>query len=242
MNRTPRERASLPADPGMQEHADPREPVLDGAGARAPRSTDEARVLDAADRAMARYANGDAESFREVFGLVAPRLLGFGRRLAGSDEAARELLQEALLRMHQARAAFRPGSRVLPWAYAIARNVFLDSARSRRRARALFSARDPEEVDEPMVRPEAESAVIAGEAQRAVERALAAMTPARREAFILLRYEGLSVAEAAEILGASEGAVKLRAFQAYELIREALARLEGGAGPVPPRARARGGP
>jgi RNA polymerase sigma-70 factor (ECF subfamily) len=242
MNRTPLERASLPGAPGKQEHADPSEPALGGAGARVSHTTDEARALDAADRAMARYANGDAEAFREVFTVVAPRLLGFGRRLAGSDEAARELLQETLLRMHQARAAFRPGAPVLPWAYAIARNVFLDGTRSRRRARALFSSRAPEEVDEPVVRPEAESAAIAGEAQRAVERALSAMTPARREAFILLRYEGLSVAEAAEVVGASEGAVKLRAFQAYELIREALARLERGPGAVPPGARARGGP
>lgn len=45
-------------------------------------------------------------------------------------------------------------------------------------------------------------------------------------AFVLLRFEGLSVADAAEVLGVSDNAVKLRAFQAYELIREALRRLE----------------
>ena len=183
-------------------------------------------MLDAADRAMARYANGDAPSFHEVFSVVGPRLLRFGRRLSGSDEAARELVQETLLRMHQARAAFRPGSRVLPWAYAIARNVFLDSARSQRRSRAVFGEREREDAAEPIARAEAESAVLAREAASAVDRALATMTPARREAFVLLRYEGLSVAEAAEILGTSEGAVKLRAFQAYELIREALSKLD----------------
>ncbi|HTU59175.1 MAG TPA: sigma factor-like helix-turn-helix DNA-binding protein, partial [Polyangiales bacterium] len=44
----------------------------------------------------------------------------------------------------------------------------------------------------------------------------------RREAFVLLRYEGLSVEAAAQVLGISEGAVKLRAFHAYELLRAAL--------------------
>jgi len=52
------------------------------------------------------------------------------------------------------------------------------------------------------------------------------MTDARREAFVLLRFEGMSVADAAEILGASENAVKLRAFQAYQAIRAELDRLE----------------
>ena len=53
------------------------------------------------------------------------------------------------------------------------------------------------------------------------------MTPARREAFVLLRYEGLSVAAAAQIVGISEGALKIRAFHAYEILRSALAGMEG---------------
>jgi chemotaxis protein histidine kinase CheA len=59
-----------------------------------------------------------------------------------------------------------------------------------------------------------------------VERALRQRTDARREAFVLLRFEGMSVADAAEVLGISDNAVKLRAFQAYESIREAATRLE----------------
>jgi RNA polymerase sigma-70 factor (ECF subfamily) len=59
-----------------------------------------------------------------------------------------------------------------------------------------------------------------------VTRTLAAMTPARREAFVLLRYEGLSVAAAAQIVGISEGALKIRAFHAYEMLRAALAGME----------------
>jgi len=44
--------------------------------------------------------------------------------------------------------------------------------------------------------------------------------------FVLIRFEGQSVAAAAQILGASEGAVKLRAFRAYELLRAALKSAE----------------
>jgi DNA-directed RNA polymerase specialized sigma24 family protein len=59
-----------------------------------------------------------------------------------------------------------------------------------------------------------------------VIKALASLTPARREAFVLLRYEGMSVAAAAQIVGISEGALKIRAFHAYEALRAALAKME----------------
>ena len=152
--------------------------------------------------------------------LLGPRLMRFLRRLTGSDELSRDLFQETLLRVHQARGAFRPGSAVLPWAYTIARNVFLDSARARRRAPPLLPVDDGS--SESAVSPQAESEVAARQTAQRVDRVLASMSAARREAFVLLRFEGLSVADAAEVLGVSENAVKLRAFQAYELLRAAL--------------------
>jgi RNA polymerase sigma-70 factor (ECF subfamily) len=184
----------------------------------------EASQLAAADRAMDRYAEGDERAFSEVFAGVGGRLQRFLRRLTGSEELARDLLQETLLRIHQARGAFRRGSPVLPWAYTIARNVFLDSARARRRAPPLLPVDDAS--FEPAVGAQAESEVAARQAARVVDRTLRDMSPARREAFVLLRFEGLSVADAAQVLGISDNAVKLRAFQAYEAIRDALRRLE----------------
>jgi RNA polymerase sigma-70 factor (ECF subfamily) len=175
---------------------------------------------------MDRYAEGDDAAFGAVFAVVAPRIQRFLRRLTGRDDLASDLMQETLLRMHQARGAFRPGAAVLPWSYTIARNVFIDSTRSRRRTPVPLSMLDPERSPEPAIGAEAESTLLAREAARAVERALAGMTEARREAFVLIRFEGMSVADAAEILGASENAVKLRAFQAYEAIRAEMGRLE----------------
>ena len=57
---------------------------------------------------------------------------------------------------------------------------------------------------------------------RAVLPQAAVLPPAQREAFVLIRYEGMSVADTARILGATENAVKLRAFHAYEALRAAL--------------------
>ena len=93
------------------------------------------------DRAMARYAEGHDAAFGEIFNALSPRLLAFLRRLCGSPELAHDLAQETFLRMHRARGSFVPGSAVVPWAYAIARNCFVSHARSLK-SRAGRSALD----------------------------------------------------------------------------------------------------
>jgi len=189
-------------------------------------------ALTPLDRAMDRYADGDDAAFAVIFAGLAPRVLAFLRRLSGSPDLAEDLTQETFLKLHQARGSFVRGRSVVPWTYAIARNCFMSHARS---PKARLS-RESIEVTKVEVKADlgssAEEAAIARQSAKVVERALAEMTPARREAFILLRYEGLSVAAAAQILGVTEGALKLRAFHAYESIRFALKAMEDVTGPI----------
>ena len=51
------------------------------------------------------------------------------------------------------------------------------------------------------------------------------MPPAQREAFLLIRVDGLSVVEAAEVLGTTVSAVKLRAHRAYKALADSLGDL-----------------
>jgi RNA polymerase sigma-70 factor, ECF subfamily len=182
----------------------------------------------ALDRAMAYYAEGHDAAFGDVFKGLAPRLLAFLRRLCGSPELAHDLVQETFLRMHRARGSFVPGSAVVPWAYAIARNCFVSQARSlkSRAARSSLDITDHEVA--AGLDANAEETVTVRQSAELVERTLAQMSVTNREAFVLIRFEGQSVAEAAQILGASEGAVKLRAFRAYEILRAALKSAEDG--------------
>jgi RNA polymerase sigma-70 factor, ECF subfamily len=183
--------------------------------------------LQPADRAMHRYADGDDAAFGEVFGALAPRLRLFLRRLGASVDIAEDLTQETFLRMHHARGSFAAGKQVAPWAYAIARNCFISHARSSKSKLARASV-DADQIElSAGASSSAEQASIARQSAEVVQRALAGMTPARREAFILIRYEGMSVAAAAQIVGISEGALKIRAFHAYEILRGALAGMDG---------------
>ena len=186
--------------------------------------------LSAVDLAMHRYADGETAAFSEVHAALAPRLRLFLRRLGCSLDVADDLTQETFLRMHHARGSFAHGKSVAPWAYAIARNCFISHARSSKTKLSRASV-DAEQIELPARGSSGEDETIARESAEVVRRALLAMTPARREAFVLLRYEGMSVAAAAQIVGISEGALKIRAFHAYEILRAALAGPDGPSAP-----------
>ena len=175
---------------------------------------------------MARYADGEESAFHTVFAELAPRLRLFLQRMGCAGDVAEDLLQETFLRMHNARGSFARGKLVAPWAYSIARNCFISHTRSAKTRMSRASV-DADGVELPLSSGSSvEEESMARQTAQVVSQVLAALTPARREAFVLLRYEGMSVAEAAQIVGISEGALKIRAFHAYEALRAALARME----------------
>ena len=171
---------------------------------------------------MDRYASGDDAAFGELHEALAPRLYGFLYRLARDRSAAEDLLQQTFLQMHDARARFAPGADVTPWAMAIGRRLFIDMAR-RTKSRATDLV-EGDEIDRMNVdrTPDAEQWLIARETEAAVHAGLATLGPAQREAFRLIKEEGLSIAEAASVLGTTSAAIKLRAHRAYAHLRESI--------------------
>src|SRR5687767_896142 len=91
------------------------------------------RMAEARDL-MQRYCDGDASAFRELYALVAPRLLGYLLRMARERALADDLLQQTFLKVHRARAGYVRGADPLPWIYSIAHRTFLDEARKHQRA------------------------------------------------------------------------------------------------------------
>ena len=84
--------------------------------------------------AMKRYVEGDARAFRELYGLVAPRLFAHLCLVMHDRALAEEVLQQTFLRLHRARASYVSGADPLPWLYAIAHRTCLDKLRRAPRA------------------------------------------------------------------------------------------------------------
>ena len=175
----------------------------------------------AADRAMERYARGDDAAFSELYDLLAPRLLRYLTRQTRNTARAEDVLQQTFLRIHRARGRFLAGAAVVPWAMAIARRLFIDDLRHRD-DRAARSLEDEPHLDPPDPAPSAVDLVVASELAARIRRELAKLPIAQREAFELIKQDGLSLAEAAGVLGTTVTAVKLRAHRAYQALRIAL--------------------
>ena len=187
---------------------------------------------------MQRYCDGDAGAFRALYALVAPRLLGYLLKMTRERALADDLLQQTFLKVHRARAAYVRGADPLPWIYSIAHRTFLDEARRRKRAVVRVGERDelPEQQadlrgdsddrrDEPRADPELVKAALD---------ALAELPEQQREAVVLTKLDGKSVAEAAEIAGTTVGAMKVRAHRGYEALRKLLGRRAAPAQPADP--------
>jgi RNA polymerase sigma-70 factor (ECF subfamily) len=175
-----------------------------------------------ADEAMERYSHGDSDAFESVYDAVAPRLAEYLRRRVRDTAQLEDIIQQTFLQIHQARGTFIAGAPVLPWAFAIARRLMFDSARCAQRE-------VPHDVDvdrhtpcfiEPT--PSAEELAMAREAAGQLRVALAALSGPQRDAFDLMKGEGLSLVQTAAILGTTVLGVKLRMHRAFAAMRAAL--------------------
>ncbi len=170
---------------------------------------------------MDRYAAGDDAAFEEVYDLLAPRLFAFLQKHTRSREKAEDLLQHTFLNICRARGTFIKGAPVLPWAFAIARCLMIDAIRRDRKERPRHEDDSPH--DDPAAEPHShepapDATLQARQTAREIEARLARMPDLQREAFELVRLQGLSNADAAKILGTTVTALKLRVFRADQAL------------------------
>jgi RNA polymerase sigma-70 factor (ECF subfamily) len=198
----------------------------------------EAEGASRADRAMDRYACGEEAAFVELYDELAPRLHRFALRWTRNRSAAEDTVQQTLLQIHAARHRFVRGGAVIPWAYAIARRLLIDLGR--RGVREELRAHDVRDAEEPATGPSPEEALHRRRVEAEARRDLASLPAGWREAFELVKFEGLSIAETAEVLGITRGMVKIRAHRATVALRKTMARRLHGSPDWTTRATPRG--
>jgi RNA polymerase sigma-70 factor (ECF subfamily) len=185
--------------------------------------------MDAAELERVRRARrGDPEAFRSIVEAYSQRLWRAAFRILGDAAAAEDAVQDAFLRAWRALDRFDERAELSTWLYRIAMNAAIDHRRERNR-REPFSAALPEDFNgQPTSRstsPDpAQDAVwrdLAGRAQETI----AALPEAERTAILLRHFEGCSIAEIANALGATENAAKQAVFRAVHKLRAVLGPL-----------------
>jgi RNA polymerase sigma-70 factor (ECF subfamily) len=179
------------------------------------------RAQLALNAAMDRYAAGDDGAFGEIYDLLAPQLLRFFLRQVGDMSLTEDLTQQTLLQLHAARYNYVRGSSARAWAFAIGRNILTD-ARRRGQREVLFPTEEAQAkaLGARVSRDSCpEGLAAAREMAAQVGTELEQLPESQREAYGMVRHEGLSVAETAEVMGTTPTAIKLRVHRVYEALR-----------------------
>lgn len=165
---------------------------------------------------MLGFLEGRAELFTPLYRRLAPTLYAYALRRTQQHERAEDVVQSTFVKLYRARHQYRPGTLLLPWVMTIAKNTLYDDFRlnSRRPDLPTFDGELPLSIANDL------HAYL--EADDSIEHALGQLSPEQRRAVELTRLQGLAGEEAAEQLGVSQGAVKLRVHRAITSLRRAI--------------------
>jgi RNA polymerase sigma-70 factor (ECF subfamily) len=161
--------------------------------------------------------DGDTAAFAMLVDRHAPACIRFATRMLGSREDAEDVTQETLVRAHRALARFDDEMSFRTWIMSILINRCRTALlhRRRRTARVVLDERS---VD----RAQVDGSATQADLRDAIDRALARLDPAQREAFLLKHVESLSYEEMATMTGVGISALKMRVQRACERLQAAL--------------------
>jgi RNA polymerase sigma-70 factor (ECF subfamily) len=173
---------------------------------------------------MLSYREGAAAAFEELYRRHKGGLFRFVLRSVRERSLAEELYQEIWMRVIEARGRYEPQAKFTTWLYTIAHNRIVDHWRKKGlQVVALDQGEDPA-IDPPASPSYEPEKILQGkQGLERFTRALEALPPAQREAFLLHEEAGMSVAEIARATGANEEAAKSRLRYALSKLKEALA-------------------
>jgi RNA polymerase sigma-70 factor (ECF subfamily) len=218
-------------------------------------NTKQARAREAEeDRALiAKAQAGDTVAFRSLVERHQRRAFAIALSLVRDENDAREIVQDAFLRVFKGLPNFQGGSSFFTWLYRILTNLSIDLIRKPGRGLGELTERRAEtdldsEPDFPLLsRIEGADPVEVVRRQEIAARlqsALDALPVYHRGVIVMREVEGLSYEEMARVMGVSKGTIMSRLFHARQKLQRALVDCyteQVGHGPRPGRGAAQEG-
>jgi RNA polymerase sigma-70 factor, ECF subfamily len=182
------------------------------------------------DRALIERAKtGDRAAFRQLVERHQRRAFAIALGLVRDENDAREIVQEAFLRVFRGLGSFHGGSSFFTWLYRIVTNLSIDLMRKpARRDAELDETREiKDELDVPLLAridgADPQDVVRRGEIAARIQVALDALPPYHRGVILMREIEGMSYEEMAQAMGVSKGTIMSRLFHARQKLQRALA-------------------
>ena len=187
-------------------------------------------MSEADEQSLIRRAqDGDRAAFDTLIRLYDQNVLRLALQVVGSPEEARDLYQEAFLKVYRSIGHFRSEAKFSTWLYRVVMNVCLDHLRrqSTRKEVPVPAPQDGEPEffqtvpdERPTLNPE--RATHSKEIGRRIQVALERLNPRERMVFELKHYQGLKLRAIGEICKTSEQTAKNCLFRATQKLRMEL--------------------
>ena len=184
------------------------------------------------EQLMLKYCEGDLDAFKALYGRHRSGLYRFLSWRSPRADWVDEVFQDAWASLHQARSRYEPVASFRTFLFQIARNRLVDLMRQHQPV--LAGDLGDDDAGEPLLEHiasadgpgdgEPEAALEARQQNALLHRALAALPPEQKEALVLQQFSGLSLAEIADVTGASAETVKSRLRYAMGKLRNLLAQ------------------
>lgn len=169
---------------------------------------------------VGRVRDGDRAAFEAVYAVFNARLFSFLARLARSRDAAEDLLEETWLRFVAHADRLDADTRLGPWLFAVARNLYVSYCRHRAceesHAEEAIGLWPTAPMDSPF------ELLALGDLERRIEAALATLPSTYREVLLLVCVEGIRPVDAAAVCGVSPDALRQRLKRARDLLADRL--------------------
>ncbi|MCS6898802.1 MAG: sigma-70 family RNA polymerase sigma factor [Myxococcales bacterium] len=193
-------------------------------------SNAEARRVEAEeDRGLIEAAReGDQAAFRRLVERHQRRAYTIAFNLVRDENDAREIVQEAFLRVYRSLHTFQGGSSFFTWLYRIVTNLAIDAVRKPGRGIAFDEGASFEEEPEyPLLSridgADPLDALHRNELGQKLAAALEALPPYHRSVILMREVDGLSYDEMAQVMGVSKGTIMSRLFHARQKLQRILA-------------------
>src|SRR6184192_509926 len=163
---------------------------------------------------------GDLTAFDAIYDAYNPRLFSFLLRMTKNRAVAEDLLEETWLRLVSGGAGLAAATRLGPWLFTVARNLFLSYCRSRAREQAY--TRDLISLWPSGFSRSPYDWALLSEFEQRLEAALGEMPPIYREVLLLVGFEGLQPGDAAAVCGITPEALRQRLSRGRTLLSQRL--------------------
>jgi RNA polymerase sigma-70 factor (ECF subfamily) len=174
---------------------------------------------------LARCRKGDELAWEALVRQFQSRVYGVAYHYTGNSEDARDLTQEAFVRLYQNISLLPEAEGFLPWLIRVTRNACIDALRRKKARPPAWDIPVEDMFDLQASGKSPEEQYVDSSRKRLVYKALQEMTDLNREIILLKEIQGLALEEIASMLGVPLGTVKSRSNRARIELAQKLTSL-----------------